>query len=223
MNKKDIMRVLTALLSVSLLCGCGTIRSFFSSGEPKDPSDKFVTHTDGKPRVRIGVGVDVHVGAVGQPPVNMTVRVDQNGEIALSYLLKKPVYCNEFTLDELKEKLTKEYKTYIKQPQVTVTFAQFDGRGVSPWGTVMVLGEVGRPGPVNLSQTMELTVTKALQEAGGLKPYANQRKIKVTSFDNEGNKTRTIVDVLEIGEKGDTSKDIRLKAGDVVWVPEAIW
>ena len=87
----------------------------------------------------------------------------------------------------------------------------------------MVLGQVGRPGPVNLTQTMELTVTKALQEAGGLKPFANQRKIKVTSFDSEGNKTRKYVDVLEIGEDGDTSKDIRLKAGDVVWVPESYW
>lgn len=216
-------KTLIALLSVSLLCGCGTIRSLFVSGDTVDPSDKFVTHTDGKPRVRIGVGVDIRIGVSGQPPVSITTRVDQNGEISLNYLLEKPVYCNELTLDELKVKLEKEYKAYIKQPQVSVTFASFDGRGVSPWGTVMVLGQVGRPGPVNLTQTMELTVTKALQEAGGLKPFANQRKIKVTSFDSEGNKTRKYVDVLEIGEDGDTSKDIRLKAGDVVWVPESYW
>jgi polysaccharide export outer membrane protein len=218
-----LKKTFTVLLSISLLCGCGTIRSFFASDETVDPSDQYVVYTDGKPRVRIGVGIVVHVGAVAQPPTIMTVQVDQNGEITLPYLLKKPVLCNDLTLDELRDKLVNEYKAYIKQPQVTVTFAPFDGRGVSPWGTVMVLGQVGRPGPVNLTQTMELTVTKALQEAGGMRPYANQRKIKVTSFDKAGNKTCRIVDVLEIGEDGDMTKDIRLKAGDVVWVPESIW
>jgi len=207
--------------AVLLLGGCDTVRNMFFQREQEDPSDQYVLFTDGKPRVRIGVGIVVTVAAVAREPVTMQVQVDQNGEIVLPYLLEKPVYCHELTLDALKKKLVKEYQVYIKQPQVTVTFAPYDGRGVSPWGTVTVLGEVGSPGPVNMTQTMELTVTKALKEAGGLRPYANKRKIVVTSYDKNGDKTRKIVDVLEIGEKGDASKDIRLKAGDVVWVPES--
>lgn len=214
-------RIFIVFASLSLLCGCETVMNLFRPHEPEDPSDQYVIHTDGIPRVRIGVGIVVQVGAVAHQPTSMQVQVDQNGEITLPYLLEKPVYCHELTLDALKKKLVKEYQAYIKQPQVTVTFAPYDGRGVSPWGTVTVLGEVGSPGPVNMTQTMELTVTKALKEAGGLKPYANKRKIHVTSYDKNGNKTRRIVDVLEIGETGDAAKDIRLKAGDVVWVPES--
>ena len=41
----------------------------------------------------------------------------------------------------------------------------------------------------------------------------------MTSCGKDGTKTRTIVDLNEIGEKGLISKDIALRAGDVVWVP----
>jgi polysaccharide biosynthesis/export protein len=120
----------------------------------------------------------------------------------------------------LKQKLVKAYSEYIKQPQVTVTFAPSDGRGVSPWGTVTVLGEVMMPGPVNMPSTMDLTVTKVLQAAGGLRPFANKKAIRVSRCDKDGNKTKFTVDLNEIGEKGRIDMDIALRAGDVVWVPE---
>jgi polysaccharide export outer membrane protein len=67
---------------------------------------------------------------------------------------------------------------------------------------------------------MSMTVTKAIKEAGGLKPFADKRNIVVTSYDKDGNKIRRKVDWKEIGESGDVSKDIFLKAGNVIWVPE---
>ena len=104
---------------------------------------------------------------------------------------------------------------------ITVTFGPFDARGgVSPWGTVTVLGEVARPGPVNMPSTMDMTVTKVLQEAGGCKPFADKSAILVTRCDQEGNQTKTRVDIKEIGKGGRIDKDMLLKAGDVVWVPE---
>ncbi len=103
---------------------------------------------------------------------------------------------------------------------ITVTFAPYDGKGVSPWGTVAVLGEVGRPGPVNMPSTMDLTVTKVLQEAGGCKPFADKTSIRVTRCDKDGNQVRTIVNLNEIGKDGRVDKDMSLRAGDVVWVPE---
>ena len=128
--------------------------------------------------------------------------------------------CNKLTLDALKQKLVKAYSEYYKQPQITVTFAPYDGKGVSPWGTVTVLGEVVSQGPVNMPPTMDLTVTKVLQEAGGLRPFANKAKIRVTRCEKDGSKTITIVDLEEIGKEGRVEKDIALRAGDVVWVPE---
>jgi len=189
--------------------------------DPKQAVDSSVVATwwDG-PRIRPGVALVVQVGTASAPPSVMEVLVDQNGDITLPLLLQSPVACDGLTLESLKLKLVKAYSKYYRQPMITVTFAPYDGKGVSPWGTVTVLGEVLRPGPVNMPSTMDLTVTKALQEAGGCKPFADTSSIRVTRCDKDGNQTRTTVDIGEIGKNGRIDKDMSLKAGDVVWVPE---
>lgn len=202
----------------AFLCGCETLNGVFRDPENVD-SNVVATWWDG-PRIRPGIALIVQVGSVAAPPVSMECLVDQNGDITLQHLLQSPIACDGLTLEALKQKLVKAYSVYYRQPQVTVTFAPYDGRGVSPWGTVTVLGEVGNPGPVNMPATMDLTVTKVLQSAGGLKPFADRSGIIVTRCDKDGNQTRTRVDINEIGKDGRVDKDMSLRAGDVVWVPE---
>lgn len=210
-----------------LACGCETVKKLVGSGDAASqnrdaPSDAVAVYNDGIPRVKPGVIITVQVGALTQKPSVMQVQVDQRGEITLQYLLEEPVYCDGLTLEALKQKLVKAYQRYIKQPVVTVAFVPVDGNnGVSPYGTVTVLGEVAMPGPVNMPATMDLTVTKVLKLAGGLRPFADKGKIRVTSCDKDGNKKCTIINLQEIGKNGDISKDISLRAGDVVWVPES--
>ncbi len=187
--------------------------------EPKGPGVES-EWVDPTPRVLPGVGLIVGVGAGAGKPVTMEVLVDENGNITLPHLLQSPVACDRLTLEALKKKLTKLYSEYYKQPQISVTFAPYDGKGVSPWGTVTVLGEVVSPGPVNMPPTMNLTVTKVLQAAGGLRPFADKSRIRVSRCDKDGNRTTYMIDLVEIGEKGRIDKDIALRAGDVVWVPE---
>ncbi|MBR1921797.1 MAG: polysaccharide biosynthesis/export family protein [Kiritimatiellae bacterium] len=204
----------------ALLCAGGCLSfDIFSPSEPEGP-DIGPTYFDRTPRVRPGVALVVVVSSGATQPVTMQVLVDQNGDITLPHLLQSPVACDGLTLDALKQKLTKVYSDYYKQPQITVTFAPYDGRGVSPWGTVKVLGEVVSPGPVNMPSTMDLTVTKVLQAAGGLRPFADKTKIRVSRRDKDGKVTRYKIDLVEIGEKGMGEKDILLHAGDVVFVPE---
>ena len=174
--------------------GCTTVtdayNDMFGDGTEQVDSSVVATWWDG-PRIRPGISLVVQVSSVAAPPTTMNVLVDQNGDITLPLLLQEPVACDGLTLEALKQKLVKAYSRYIKQPMVTVTFAPYDGRGVSPWGTVTVLGEVGNPGPVNMPATMDLTVTKVLQAAGGCKPFADKTRIRVTRCDKDGNQTRT--------------------------------
>ena len=200
--------------------GCETIGKIIGSSDSDGPGVAPEWVDPSTPRVRPGVGLVVVVGSGASQPVTMQVLVDQNGDITLPHLLQAPVTCDKLTLDALKQKLVKVYSQYYKQPQITVTFAPYDGKGVSPWGTVTVLGEVASPGPVNMPPTMDLTVTKVLQAAGGLRPFANKSKIKVSRCDRDGKQTTFVIDLIEIGEKGRIEKDIALRAGDVVWVPE---
>ena len=222
---KSSRLILKLLLPAALLaigCGCKAlfrdISDLFQPAEPID-SAAVAKYWDG-PRIGPGMGLAITVGetASEKPPVSMKLIVDQKGELALSYLLPKPVPCDGLTLDAFKQKLVEEYSVFIRQPQVTVEFV-YDGTGVSPWGTVTVMGEVGNPGPVNMPRTMDLTVTKVLQLAGGVKQFADKESIRVTRCDKDGIQTVTEVDLIEIGSRGRFDKDMVLRAGDVIYVP----
>lgn len=210
------------MLPVILVCicasGCETVVDLFRDDNPVDAS-VVATWWDG-PRIRPGIRLQIQVGTPAAAPSRMDVLVDQNGDIVLPLLLQEPVACDGLTLESLQKKLVKAYSVYYKQPMVTVTFAPYDGKGVSPWGTVTVLGEVARPGPVNMPATRDLTVTKVLQEAGGCRQFADKTSIRVTRCDKDGKQTRTFVNLNEIGKDGRVDKDMPLRAGDVVWVPE---
>lgn len=201
------------------LGGCAWLDDAFRDTNSKVDSSVVAKWWDG-PRIVPGVALIVQVGTAASPPATMNVLVDQKGDITLPLLLQEPVACDGLTLEALRQKLIKAYSVYYRQPQITVTFAPYDGKGVSPWGTVTVLGEVSRPGPVNMPATMDLTVTKVLQEAGGLKPFADKSNIRVTRCDMDGRQTRFKVNLNEIGKDGRPDKDISLRAGDVVYVYE---
>lgn len=222
---KLCLRIVSVLAVSFGVCGCASIAdsigSIFAEPDPIPP-EFAAKYVDG-PRVRIGVLLSVQVSTMAQAPVTMQVQVDQSGNITLPLLLQEPVHCDGMKLEELKDRLVKEYAVYYKQPQVMVTFGNVDQGGVSPWGTVTVLGEVASPGKVNMPSTMDLTVTKVIQAAGGMKPFANKSKVQVTRCDREGKQTKYIVDIEEIGKNGRIDKDMILSAGDVVWVPETIW
>ena len=215
------------ILCLSLACVCASgcysissgVKHLFVGEEPVDVA-AMAKYWDG-PRVSPGISLNIIISSASTSPVQMKALVDQNGDITLPHLLQQPVHCDGLSLDELKQKLVKEYSVYYRQPLVSVTFGEWDGRsGVSPWGTVMVMGEVGVPGPVNMPSTMDLTVTKVIQLAGNLKPFADKTAIVVTRCDKDGRRTRTKIDLRDIGQGGRADLDMALRAGDVVFVPE---
>lgn len=223
---KVCLKVFFGMLASLVLCGCGTmtelVSGLFADPEPPREASLAATYVDGRPRVRIGVVLIVQVSSLADRPTTMQVQVDQSGNILLPYLLQEPIHCDGMQLEELKEKLVKEYAYYLKQPQLMVTFAPFDAKsgGVSPWGTVTVLGEVANPGPVNVPSTLDLTVTKVIQASGGMRPFADKRNVLVTRCDKNGRQTKYTVNITEIGKEGRIDKDMKLFAGDVVFVPE---
>ncbi len=210
-------RLVAGLFVGLFACGCHLLRTSDGIDEAVDIAAKY---WDG-PRIGPGMALVVQVGSATAEAKEMQVLVDQNGSITLPYLLQSSVPCDGLTLDALTKKLVKAYSEYIRQPQVSVMFGQYDVRnGVSPYGTVTVMGEVMNPGPVNMPSTMDLTVTKVLQIAGGLKPFADKTSVVVSRRDKDGNLSRIRVNLKEIGEGGRSEKDIVLRAGDVVNIPE---
>ncbi len=213
-------RVASFALLALLVGGCSTVTDFIFRDDRKNAVDTEViaTYFDG-PKVRPGVALGISVTAAGQPGQSAKQYfVDAEGYITME--LVGQIKVNGLTLVELQQRVAEAYKEYFLEPRVNATFIYQAGANmVSPWGTVTVLGEVARPGPVDVPSTMDLRVTRALQLAGGVTAIADKRGVKVTRCDKDGKQTVTYVDLIEMGEKGRPDKDMILKAGDVVWVP----
>ena len=214
-----IYKAVLMAVALGAACGCSTLAGLFADGDGAqvDP-DVLATYFDG-PKVRPGVALGISVTATGTEGVpSKQYFVDAEGYITMDLIGQ--VKCDGLTLIGLQQKITAAYKEYFLDPHVTATFIyQAGGNMVSPWGTVTVLGEVGRPGPVDVPATMDLRVTRALQLAGGANALADKRRVLVTRCDKDGKQHKTRVDLIEIGEEGRPDKDMLLKAGDVVWVP----
>ena len=213
--------------SIVGLSGCGTVRNvfhgFFGEEEPEDPGfgkqAEFVEFKEGQPLIRTGLTLRIGVTASGDAAVQDVMKeVDLNGQVLMPLI--GAVKCEGLTIIELQEALTEAYKKYFIDPQVTVNFVYQQGMK-SPWGTVLMTGEVNKFGPVDMPSTRDLTVTRALMLAGGTTPLANKKKVLVWRREKNGDLNKFEVDIDAIGKKGLQELDITLKPGDVVFVPES--
>jgi polysaccharide export outer membrane protein len=131
------------------------------------------------------------------------------------------VTCDGLTIQELQKKMVQAYAEFVHDPQVTVSFI-YSPEAVSPWGTVLVMGQVGRPGPVNIPPTQDLTVLRAIQLAGGATLLAAKSGVIVTRKQPDGSTVKIKVDLNKIGRDGLPRLNIRLEPDDVVYVPESV-
>jgi polysaccharide export outer membrane protein len=165
--------------------------------------------------------VNVVVTVAGQTELDeQGKRIGDTGELTLSLLGAVPVA--GMTLPEAAERLAERYRHYLRDPHVEMSYAfdsgEEDRGATSPWGTVTVLGRVKKPGRVNIPPTRDLTVSKAVQEAGGFDTSAKQKAIRITRTHKDGTAEKFTVNMGKVALKGGT--DFVLQDGDVVFVPE---
>lgn len=205
-----------------LFCGCEALKDWFDSGETPGVNEGVTPEywDDGDPKIRSGLHLKIGVTASGSVTVEEALKeVDLNGEIVMPMI--GTVKCGGLTVVALQEQIKAAYTKFFIDPQVSVSFVYNEAMGMkSPWGSVLVMGSVQRPGPVNMPPTRDLTVTRALMAAGNPTPLADKTRIRVSRREKSGKITRYFIDVVEIGQGGRTELDIQLKSGDVVWVPE---
>lgn len=142
--------------------------------------------------------------------MDRTVRVSSDGYISFPLLGK--VKAEGLTVSGLERSLIMELIKYLKNPQVTVFIQEY--------GTITVSGQVEKPGSYPLKG--EMSVIEAISMAGGFTKIAAQNGVKVMRLE-EGKKKTILVRVADISKKGDKTKDIPLKRGDIVFVPESLF
>jgi polysaccharide export outer membrane protein len=143
-----------------------------------------------------------------EPDVSRSVTVRPDGKISLPLL--NDIQAAGFTPMDLAVTIRQKLRTFLTDPQVTVTVTTVNSQ------RVYVIGEVNRPGTVTLLPGM--TVLQALASAGGLSQFANQKKIYVLRTGPEGKEVRHPFNYKE-AIRGSLGQDIALRPGDTIVVP----
>lgn len=175
------------------------------------------------PVIRPGVVLEIEVLASGDIEVPASSkRVSDDGTISLP--LVGTVSVENLTIEQLRDDLTERYLKYLRKPQIMLGFDLSDtADGVSPFGHVTVLGRVKKPGWIKIPPTRNLTVARAIQQAGGFDTSAKESAIRVTRQLENGKTEQLTIDLKAVGAKGDIKEDLLLLSGDVVYVPEQVW
>ena len=101
-------------------------------------------------------------------------QVRPDGRIALPLI--NEVQAAGLTPEQLHKKITEESKKYMEDANITVVVREINSR------KVFITGEVNKPGPYPL--TSATTVMQLISMAGGLREYANSKKIMIMRNEN---------------------------------------
>jgi polysaccharide export outer membrane protein len=111
---------------------------------------------------------------------------------------------------QLKEVLLAKLREFVETPDVTIIVTEANSY------RVYVQGEVKTPGVFKLRT--ETSLVQLIIMAGGFTDWANQKKI--TIMRKEGGKdSRIVVNYKKIVEGDEGAKDVMLKSGDIVIIP----
>ena len=153
----------------------------------------------------VGRGDQLLINFYGKESESFEVIVDREGRINIPDL--SPVQVAGLTFAEVKELIK------VKVEQEVIGVKAFVSLGKLRSIRILVLGEAYKPGSYSVSSLT--TVSHALFISGGVSDIASLRNIQV----KRGGKLVTNFDLYDLLIRGDSSNDIILKPGDVVFIP----
>lgn len=153
----------------------------------------------------VGPGDSIRIQLYGKENIQQELNVDRNGQIFFPGI--GPIMVAGLTFSELRQNLATVVQQQMIGNQLNVTMAEL--RSIR----VFVLGEAFQPGAYTISSLS--TATHAIMAAGGVKKIGSLRNIEI----KRSGKTVAQLDLYNLLLRGDTSADIMLQPGDVVFIP----
>src|SRR5689334_3441670 len=135
-------------------------------------------------------------------------KVRPDGRIALPLI--NEVQAAGLTPEQLHKRLMEESKKYMEDANITVVVREINSR------KAFITGEVYKPGPYPL--TAPTTVLQLISMAGGLREYAEPRKIVIMRNEN-GRQISLPFNYKDVAAGKKLDQNIELKPGDTVVVP----
>jgi polysaccharide export outer membrane protein len=150
--------------------------------------------------------------ALGQPAQNSKPSdaapgfiVDSEGNIQFPYV-NRPIHAAGKTAEQIQREIYTELSKVFVKPQVTVRVASFRA------SQVYVDGDVRAPGAQTIND-IPMTLTEAVNRAGGFAPSADQSRVTITR-----NGVAYPVNVAQMMKQGKNPADIMLQPGDMLHV-----
>lgn len=161
-------------------------------------SDDYILQTGDK--LRIEVYKDAQL--------SQSVQIRPDGKITLP--LVGDVAATGLTPLALRDRITTSLRDFVNNPVVTVIVVE----GTAP--TAYIIGEVNSPGMVTL--LADMTVLQAIAMAGGLRDFADTKRIRILR--KKGSGTETLTFNYKEAIKGGSATTMMLQPGDTVVVPD---
>jgi polysaccharide export outer membrane protein len=168
---------------------------------------------DASPAYIIGAGDTLNIFVWGNTELGGEVPVRPDGRITTP--LVEDVIASGKTPTQLAREMEIKLSRFIKKPVVTITVLEFVGRYSEQ---VRVVGQVVNPQSIPYRE--HITLLDVVIAVGGLTEFAAGNRATISR--TIGNNQQTIkVKLEDLLEDGDTSANMRMYPGDVLFVPEA--
>ena len=169
-------------------------------------------------RSKLGNGDTVSSRVIEEQKDPVLLTVSDSGELSVplvGLVTAKGKSCKELAY-EIKPLLEKEY---FYHATVIIGLETFSSHSQ---GKVYLMGQVQRQGAVDIPSSENLTVSQAILLDGGLADFADKRRVKLVRKKPDGTTVTTVVDLVEILDKGHSDKDPVLQPEDMIIVPQRL-
>lgn len=163
------------------------------------------------PLYRLSKSDSVDVNFTFSPDFNQTVTVQPDGFVALKGA--GTLWVEGFTVPQMQLAVSNAYRSFLHDPEVTISLKDFD----KPY--FLASGEVGRPGKYELRG--DLTVGEAVAIAGGFTQQARHSQVVVFRRMSPDVAESHVIDVKRMLDSRDVREDMHLQPGDFIFVPQS--
>lgn len=153
----------------------------------------------------VGPGDELRVQMYGKENASYKLKVNRDGSVEFPKL--GPISVAGLTFQQVSDTLQSRIAEQFIGVDSAISF------GALRTMQIFVMGDAYRPGAYNVNALT--TVSQALQIAGGIDTVGSLRKIQV----KRAGQTVQNVDLYKMLIWGNTEQDIRLRAGDTIFIP----
>lgn len=157
------------------------------------------------PEYKIGPGDTIEVQLFGKENRQYSLVVNRDGTINFPSL--GPVSATGQSFQELKQQLLDRISENLLGTSAAITMGAL--RSIR----VFLLGDARAPGSYTVSGLS--TITNALYVSGGVSEIGSLRNVQL----RRGGRLIKTLDLYDLLIRGDTSQDVRLQSGDVIFIP----